>query len=97
MEFSKIVIIVLIIYLISVFLSKTMKEPFANDIENDPLKKLRKERNIFDTKDDELFKDVITYMNENGRFGIDKCVDECNGLCVEFGVTGIAHCFPKDK
>lgn len=46
--------------------------------------------------DDKLFSDVIPYDNqEDGRIGLDRCLEECNGVCVEYGMTGNAHCFPK--
>lgn len=41
------------------------------------------------------FDDIIDYNNEpNGRMGYDKCIENCKGYCVEFGLTGDAHCFP---
>ncbi len=55
-----------------------------------------------DIIDDPLFKDVKTYNNDDNpyilgqRNGLEKCLDECEGRCVEFGVTGIAFCFPKE-
>lgn len=46
--------------------------------------------------DDKLFTDVVTYDNdEDGRLGIDKCLEACNGTCLEYGISGIAHCFPR--
>jgi hypothetical protein len=51
------------------------------------------------TYEDELFKSVISYENEpfsGGKIGLEKCIENCTGECVEFGVTGNAHCFPND-
>ncbi len=51
------------------------------------------------TYEDELFKSVINYENDpfpGGKIGLEKCIEACNGECVEFGVTGIAHCFPNN-
>jgi hypothetical protein len=55
--------------------------------------------------DDSLFADVKTFNNDEeiycvdkcscGRLGIDKCLDYCDGKCVEFGITGKAFCFPS--
>lgn len=51
--------------------------------------------------DDNLFQDVIIFKNDddlyesNGRLGIDKCIDQCSGKCIEFGITGVGYCFPK--
>lgn len=41
------------------------------------------------------FDDMIVYDNDaDGRIGLDKCIEKCNGYCVEFGQTGSAYCFP---
>lgn len=49
---------------------------------------------------DSLFKDVVYYENDirgdaRGRIGLDKCLENCNGTCLEFGITGNAYCFPS--
>ena len=50
---------------------------------------------------DPAFSDLIYYSNdfnpyEPGQYlGLQKCFSECNGTCVEFGITGNAFCFPK--
>lgn len=55
-----------------------------------------------DIMEDPLFKDVKTYNNDDNPYmlgqknGLEKCLDECKGRCVEFGVTGIAFCFPRE-
>lgn len=47
---------------------------------------------------DPLMSDVTYFPNDanpDGKLGIVKCLEQCkNGSCVEFGVTGNAHCFP---
>lgn len=46
-----------------------------------------------------LFNDVRFFMGApcvNGQDGWNQCVRECNGRCVEFGMTGGFYCFPKD-
>lgn len=49
---------------------------------------------------DPLMSDVTYFpndenINDGGELGIYKCFEECtNGSCVEYGVTGNAHCFP---
>ncbi len=45
-------------------------------------------------KYDPLFADVVTYENDiDGRLGIDKCLENCSGKCLEYGITGTAYCF----
>jgi len=45
--------------------------------------------------DDPFFNNLVYYKNDENELGIDKCVKECDGNCVEFGVTGLAYCFSK--
>ena len=45
-----------------------------------------------------MFEDVKTFDNDpEGRAGLDMCIDACDGLCVEFGQTGVAHCYPNPE
>lgn len=50
---------------------------------------------------DPLFKDVVVFTNDADPYGpkqqngLQKCLNKCDGRCVEFGVTGTATCFPK--
>lgn len=45
--------------------------------------------------DDKLFNDIVTYDNDiDGRLGLDKCLEQCQGKCVEYGISGVAQCFP---
>jgi len=49
--------------------------------------------------DDALFSDVVLYQSDtdvNGILGLDRCHQKCTGRCVEYGITGDAHCFPKN-
>lgn len=46
-----------------------------------------------------LFSDVKFYAGVpcvNGKDGWSSCKKECDGKCVEFGVTGGFYCFPKE-
>jgi len=54
---------------------------------------------------DKLFDDVVYIpnkyvgdypLNDIDILGIDKCLQECKGKCVEFGITGNAYCFASD-
>lgn len=41
------------------------------------------------------FEDLVVYNNDpDGRIGLDKCIENCKGYCVEYGLTGSAYCFP---
>ena len=46
---------------------------------------------------DSAFGDIILYQNDHvgGRIGLDKCIEKCDGTCVEYGVTGDTTCFPR--
>ena len=45
--------------------------------------------------DDDIFKDTIMYENKENKYsGVEKCLDECSGRCVEYGYTNNAICFP---
>ncbi len=62
------------------------------------LEDLRKNKPLNNIFEDKLFSDVIDYENDlDGRSGIDKCLEKCQGVCVEYGQTGIAHCFPEKE
>lgn len=45
--------------------------------------------------DDRVFEDIIVYSNDDEKAGIFHCIDNCQGTCVEYGVTGVGHCFPS--
>jgi hypothetical protein len=96
MENKEILILILIV-LIGYKLLSHLK---SNKVESyDPLTKQQTgPRKI---QDDKVFADVKIYENDNdegwGRIGLDKCLEYCNGVCVEYGVTGVAHCFPSQN
>ena len=47
---------------------------------------------------DKLFDDVTIYDNDaDGRLGLDKCLEANCGVCLEYGVTGNALCFPRTR
>jgi len=52
---------------------------------------------------DPLFSNVKMYENDDNddfftqKLGITKCIEDKNcNMCVEFGVTGTAYCFPSN-
>lgn len=46
---------------------------------------------LFDTNKNNLLDKQI--VNAYGRTGFDQCIEKCNGYCVEYGLTGDAHCY----
>lgn len=96
------VIIALLISIIYVSCSFE-NEHFENKyIVNDHIY-LGRRRDGYDLLDDSLFNQVITYENDDdpyscgSKLGIEKCLENCPGKCIEFGVTGIGYCFPPDE
>lgn len=42
----------------------------------------------------DIYDDAIYYEHKEGEFsGIEKCIKECKGNCVEYGYTANAWCF----
>jgi len=80
-------------------LETKFNRPYAEDTPyNKYFDDLRKYKPLSITYEDPLYSDVQTHENEiepGGRSGVDKCIETCNGHCVEWGQTGIAHCFPN--
>jgi hypothetical protein len=72
---------------------KTTNQTFSNIL---PQKGVREKS---DALDGMLFEDVNLYQSEpvvDGELGLEKCIKNCKGMCVEFGMTGDAYCFPSD-
>jgi hypothetical protein len=52
-----------------------------------------------DPLESNLFNDVIMYIGDrtlDGELGLEKCIKVCDGMCVEYGMTGDAFCFPSN-
>ncbi len=52
-----------------------------------------------DPLDGQLFEDVLLYQGDNtleGELGLEKCIKKCKGMCVEYGMTGDAYCYPEN-
>jgi hypothetical protein len=46
-----------------------------------------------------LFSDVVFYEGAHtvdGDLGLERCIKNCKGMCVEYGQTGDAYCFPYE-
>ena len=53
-----------------------------------------------DLLEGQLFDNVIMYIGDKtvqGELGLEKCIKKCDGMCVEYGMTGDAFCFPKNS
>lgn len=82
-----VIIPIIIILLLLVYKYGNTSEHFGDPVS------LKKTIDVLDLSNQ--FDDIIEYQNEpDGRIGLDKCIENCNGYCVEFGMTGDAHCFP---
>lgn len=75
---------------------KNIDEKFIDMSNNSYIRKI-------DFLEDPTFGDVIVYNNDENPYeegqqsGLKKCLTNCDGRCVEFGVSGIAFCFPKQN
>lgn len=99
--------IVLILILIIIYLLYDKNEYYST-IKSDSEQEYRKFSNQMQQKgvrqgtdalDGLLFEDVNLYESEHtvdGELGLEKCIKNCKGMCVEFGMTGDAYCFPED-
>jgi hypothetical protein len=84
---NSLIIYVLIIFIvIFIYLKYNKSEKF----DNTPTRI----QPIFDIYKEPLFNDVIRFENLNNKSGMTQCAEKCNGSCVEYGESGIAHCFP---
>ena len=99
--------IVLILIIIIIYLLYDKNEYYST-IKSDSEQEYRKFSNQMQQKgvrqgtdalDGLLFEDVNLYESEHtvdGELGLEKCIKKCKGMCVEFGMTGDAYCFPED-
>jgi hypothetical protein len=82
------IIFITVIILILGYILILQKKEFFGDIVS-----VKQIPDILDLK--QQFDDLIVYDNDaDGRIGLDKCIENCHGYCVEFGQTGSAYCYP---
>jgi hypothetical protein len=108
MKYNNIIIIALLFIAAIYFLylnndEEQNKENFTSKyVANDHIY-LGHRRDGYDLLDDSLFTNVVTYNNDDdpyecgSKLGIEKCLENCPGRCIEFGITGIGYCFPPDE
>lgn len=69
-----------------------------NNPTNNPTKNTKTVARQIDLLEDKSFDDIVFYRSEQvwgEETGLQKCLKNCNGTCVEFGVTNDSMCFPK--
>ncbi len=97
-------ILVIILILVILFLLRNYSEHYTI-LENDNTTKLsstlpnQNTRQGSDPLDGQLFEDVLLYKSDNsleGKLGLEKCIKKCKGMCVEYGMTGDAYCYPEN-
>lgn len=98
MKYENIILWAILLILLYYLWNKHANEPYIGGIPSTIFPK----KNIkIDVLEDPLFKDVIMIDNDEdpyiGMLGIDKCMERCNGNCVEYGITGQGLCFPAVK
>lgn len=95
---------IIIILLILVFLFLVNKNEYYENIENkkttqsSSLQKIGV-RDGSDGLEGKLFEDVLMHHSDpllDGELGVEKCIKSCKGMCVEYGMTGDAYCFPSE-
>ena len=97
-------ILVIILILIIVFLLKNYSEHYTilenkNTTKSSSFLPKQNTRQGSDPLDGQLFSDVILYKGDNtleGELGLEKCIKKCKGMCVEYGITGDAYCYPEE-
>jgi hypothetical protein len=85
----KIILILLLILIFILLLNK--KENYKNNQNKDIIQGS-------EPLEGKLFDDVIMIKGAKtleGELGLEKCIKNCDGMCVEYGMTGDAFCFPK--
>jgi hypothetical protein len=104
MIITNILFIIIIILLLFINTYKLNNEMFDNNILNQDIPKVLNPYNSNNTMEyDPHFDDVILYKNDetgflaNQEMGLTKCIKDPKCICVEFGITGNAFCFPKNK
>ena len=96
------VILIFILVLFIIILLSNHNEYFIDDNNTTDNKSSSLERikvkQGTDVLEGTAFDDVILIKGEHtidGELGLEKCIKNCPGMCVEYGMTGDAFCFPK--
>ena len=71
---------------------------FVTDYASEEFADITDDNSIFT---DPMFSDIIKYMstisdkNIVTESGVEKCLKNCEGNCMEYGFTGVGICFPR--
>lgn len=103
MDFATKIIILIVLFIIMYIYGYNRKKCYLENFASTDIMGMPVERQPLepDFMDDPVFTDVKTYLNDidnNNQIqnlGINKCLSQCDGKCVEFGVSGTAFCFPN--
>jgi len=93
--------VILILLILYILYTHNKTENFATSHEKNAHVSFGRRPNNLSILDDSLFSDVITYHNDDdpyqkgGKQAIEKCTDNPDCVCVEYGPGHSAFCFPK--
>lgn len=99
---KKVLIVVILVFCLIIFCAYKKSEGFNSQYAINDKIYTGHPREGYSLMDDSLFTNVITFNNDDdpyaqgGKIGLQKCLEQCDGKCIEFGVTGIGYCFPKN-
>ena len=84
---------IFLLFLLLLLLLNSKKDFFYREYVN-------KNNEIRSKEDVYNFRDIVSYDNDiidNNvyKLGIEKCLEQCDGNCVEYGVTVVGVCFKK--
>lgn len=88
-------IIIICVILLVVLICMYRKQLKSKSKQNEQFGEELSKYNPYDYVDiTQQFDDIVVYNNEpTGRTGFDQCIEKCHGYCVEYGLTGDAHCY----
>ena len=92
-------IIIVVIIILLILLLRNLEHYTGSTITNDKAGlKIENINSGTKTYDDKLFDDVVLYESNPADFsdsGVYKCLQNCKGTCLEYGITGNTFCFPN--
>lgn len=87
--------IILLLIIIGLFIIISTSNSYQREAFEASNRTISNTKSDYDILNDSLFKNVTYFNDDNkGRLGLDMCIEQCNGTCLEYGMTGDAYCFP---